>query len=154
MPGRRSHITIKLTPISAETMRAAAATFQDILVKHLRRKMTLAYRHPLTFHPLTRKRKGRRMKVSDLPKKLQPSPRDQDLHVVGHTFQDSAAKKSWRWLLVFKRTVLADWPTQTAAITAGRTEARQRSCDLVIHGKNGRIREKNSYGSDPKRRKG
>ncbi len=39
--------------------------------------------------------------------------------------------------------------TQADAIKAGRTIARKDGSELVIHGRDGRIREKNSYGNDP-----
>lgn len=40
-------------------------------------------------------------------------------------------------------------PTQAEAIERGRGIARNQESELVIHGENGRIREKNSYGNDP-----
>ncbi len=39
--------------------------------------------------------------------------------------------------------------TQEEAISIGRTIAINQQSELVIHGTNGRIREKNSYGNDP-----
>ena len=39
--------------------------------------------------------------------------------------------------------------TQQEAITLARDIAINQKSELVIHGKNGRIREKNSYGNDP-----
>lgn len=39
--------------------------------------------------------------------------------------------------------------TQADAIKAGRDYAIRNKSELVIHGENGRIREKNSYGNDP-----
>lgn len=39
--------------------------------------------------------------------------------------------------------------TQKEAIDIARTIARKAQSELVIHGKNGRIREKDSYGNDP-----
>lgn len=39
--------------------------------------------------------------------------------------------------------------SQAEAIRHGREIARHQESELVIHGKNGQIREKNSYGSDP-----
>lgn len=41
------------------------------------------------------------------------------------------------------------FPTQGAAIQAGRAQARKNASELIIHGKDGRIREKNTYGKDP-----
>jgi hypothetical protein len=39
--------------------------------------------------------------------------------------------------------------TQKEAIDIARTIARKEQSELVIHGENGRIREKDSYGNDP-----
>jgi hypothetical protein len=39
--------------------------------------------------------------------------------------------------------------TQRQAIEAGKKIAERESSELVVHGKDGRIREKNSYGNDP-----
>lgn len=38
--------------------------------------------------------------------------------------------------------------TQHAAIEAGRRIAQNQESELLIHGRNGRIREKHSYGRD------
>lgn len=39
--------------------------------------------------------------------------------------------------------------TQREAIEIAKIHARRNHSELVIHGRNGRIREKNSYGIDP-----
>ncbi len=39
--------------------------------------------------------------------------------------------------------------TQRDAITIATEIARNQKSELIIHGKNGKIREKNSYGNDP-----
>lgn len=39
--------------------------------------------------------------------------------------------------------------TQTEAISFGREIAKNQCSELVIHDKHGRIRDKDSYGSDP-----
>lgn len=39
--------------------------------------------------------------------------------------------------------------TQQEAIRAGRDIARNQGSELFIHGENGRIRERNTYGDDP-----
>lgn len=41
------------------------------------------------------------------------------------------------------------YATQAEAIGAARAIARSRGVDLVIHGSDGRIRAKTSYGTDP-----
>lgn len=39
--------------------------------------------------------------------------------------------------------------TQATAAKAGRTVAKRGKTELYVHGRNGRIREANSYGNDP-----
>jgi hypothetical protein len=39
--------------------------------------------------------------------------------------------------------------TQLEAINIARTIARKEQSELIIHGKDGRIRQKDSYGNDP-----
>ncbi len=38
--------------------------------------------------------------------------------------------------------------TQSGAISAARNVAQNKQSEVVIHGRDGRIREKNSYGND------
>lgn len=40
-------------------------------------------------------------------------------------------------------------PTQREAIEKARAIAVNQNAELFIHGQNGRIRERNSYGNDP-----
>ena len=40
-------------------------------------------------------------------------------------------------------------PTQGAAIAAGRDIAINQQSELLVHGCNGQIRARNSYGNDP-----
>jgi hypothetical protein len=44
--------------------------------------------------------------------------------------------------------------TQKEAIKLGREIAKSKKLELIIHGRDGRIKEKNSYGNDPRRIKG
>jgi hypothetical protein len=44
--------------------------------------------------------------------------------------------------------------TQAEAIAAAVEIARNQKTELYIHGRDGRIRERNSYGNDPKPPKG
>jgi hypothetical protein len=44
--------------------------------------------------------------------------------------------------------------TQAEAVRAGTEIARNQRTELYIHGRDGRIRERNSYGSDPNPPKG
>ncbi len=74
------------------------------------------------------------------------SKRDQDVHVV-------PVPAEGLWKVTFKGTV-ASMPNQKTAIVVGRQKAKDNSCDLVIHGRDGKIRRKDSYGNDPIRRKG
>lgn len=45
-------------------------------------------------------------------------------------------------------------PTQQAAVEAARQLARNQKTELYIHGRDGRIRERDSYGNDPTRSRG
>lgn len=45
--------------------------------------------------------------------------------------------------------VTAYFDTQREAIGRGREIARNQSSELLIHGRNGRIRERDSHGGDP-----
>lgn len=40
-------------------------------------------------------------------------------------------------------------PTQAEAIDAGREIARNQGSELLVHGRGGRIRSRDSYGNDP-----
>ena len=44
--------------------------------------------------------------------------------------------------------------TQSAAIDAGRRQPRRNRSELLVHGRNGRIRLRRTYGGDPRRSKG
>lgn len=46
-----------------------------------------------------------------------------------------------------KATIRTD--TQAEAIAVAREIARNQEAELLIHGMNGRIRERDSYGNDP-----
>ncbi|QYU58174.1 DUF2188 domain-containing protein [Weissella confusa] len=39
--------------------------------------------------------------------------------------------------------------TQAEAITRGRQIAQNQQSELFVHGRNGQIRERNTYGNDP-----
>lgn len=47
-----------------------------------------------------------------------------------------------------------NFPTQSEATEAARTIARNQGSELLIHGRDGRIRKKHSYGPDPHPPKG
>jgi hypothetical protein len=54
-----------------------------------------------------------------------------------------------RWKVSQHGQVLSTHNKQGNAIVNGRTEAKQDKVDLVVHGRDGRIRSKDSYGNDP-----
>jgi uncharacterized protein YdaT len=45
-------------------------------------------------------------------------------------------------------------PTQNEAIEIARKIAINKESELIVHGKNGRIRQKDSFGNDPENIKG
>ena len=66
-----------------------------------------------------------------------------DVHVVPHPDGGWATKREGA------RRAGSRHPTQKQAIEAARTTARREKLEVVIHGKNGRIRDSDSYGNDP-----
>ena len=46
------------------------------------------------------------------------------------------------------------YSTQKEAVKEARKIAKNQGTELYIHGRDGRIRERDSYGNDPKRSKG
>lgn len=46
------------------------------------------------------------------------------------------------------------YPSQEEAIAAGTQKAKQDKVELFIHGRDGQIRERNSFGHDPRNVKG
>jgi uncharacterized protein DUF2188 len=53
------------------------------------------------------------------------------------------------WVNEMDGTVMSHHHTQENAIDRGRDIAIDSEAEHVIHGRNGRIRESNSYGNDP-----
>lgn len=66
-----------------------------------------------------------------------------NIHVTNHS-QDGYQVKSSGSSKAYRRT-----ETQREAIEIGRELARNQHSELVIHGRDGKIRQKNSYGNDP-----
>jgi hypothetical protein len=66
--------------------------------------------------------------------------RTRDVHVTADASRGWAVTRSGR--------TLSRHRTQRRAIDAGRRAARLRRADLVIHGRDGRIRSKDSYGNE------
>ena len=65
----------------------------------------------------------------------------QDVHVV---------PQASRWGLEINGDIRSTYDTQEEAITEGRGVADQEQGELVIHGQDGQIREKDSHGNDPR----
>lgn len=68
--------------------------------------------------------------------------RSKDVHV-------SRVPGGSRWKVSQAGEILSTHNTQGNAINRGRAEARRDQVDLVTHGRDGRIRSKDSYGHDP-----
>ena len=63
-------------------------------------------------------------------------------HVIPH-------KDGWAVKGTGNAKATAIHPTQQSAITQARDIARNQGSEMLIHGTNGRIRERNTYGKDP-----
>jgi hypothetical protein len=46
------------------------------------------------------------------------------------------------------------YDTKADAVAAGRAEAQRRKTEHLIHRKDGSVEERNSYGNDPRHRRG
>jgi len=68
-------------------------------------------------------------------------------HVVPHN-------DSWAVRGAGNSRVTKQFDTQQEAIDYGRGIARNQNSELLIHGENGRIRERDSHGNDPHPPKG
>jgi len=67
--------------------------------------------------------------------------RHHDVHV-------SADSDLRRWKVTRHRRVMSRHRTQATAVRAAKREARRHRVDLVTHGRDGRIRSKDSYGNE------
>lgn len=63
-------------------------------------------------------------------------------HVVPHA-------EGWAVRGAGNQRVTSIHSTQREAIGAARDIARNQGSEMLIHGENGRIRERNTYGNDP-----
>lgn len=72
-------------------------------------------------------------------------PRGQGIHVV---------PRAGKWGLDGMGVPDKTYDKQSDAIQAGRDVARQQRTELIVHGRDGQIRMRNSYGNDPRRSKG
>jgi Uncharacterized protein conserved in bacteria (DUF2188) len=70
-----------------------------------------------------------------------------DIHVV---FQDD----TWHVKVEGRDGAESTHGTQAEAIDAGREAARAAKRELIVHGTDGAIRERDSYGNDPASRPG
>jgi hypothetical protein len=70
-----------------------------------------------------------------------------DVHVV-------PSDKGWRVEVEGSSRARSTHATQADARRAGRDVARANKSELLVHGRNGQIRERSSYGSDPRASKG
>jgi hypothetical protein len=74
-------------------------------------------------------------------------PKKGDVHVV-------LGNKGWRVEVEGAARARSTHATQAEAAQAGREIARKNKSELLIHGKNGQIRSRSTYGADPRRTKG
>ncbi|MFS8978472.1 DUF2188 domain-containing protein [Cupriavidus necator] len=66
-----------------------------------------------------------------------------NLHVVPHL-------DGWDVIYEGARYAESHHATQEEAIAAGTTAARRKHVELLIHGRDGQIRSRNSFGHDPR----
>jgi len=71
-----------------------------------------------------------------------------------HHVVPNKEKKGWEVKVSEVEEPLSFHKTQAEAIKVGRTLAKSAKTEFVIHGRDGRIRQKDSYGNDPKSSKG
>jgi Uncharacterized protein conserved in bacteria (DUF2188) len=72
-----------------------------------------------------------------------------------HTGDVHVVPKGDRWAVeVEGNGASSTHDTQEDAISAGRRIAQQNRTELLIHGEDGQIRERSTYGADPRSTKG
>ena len=74
-------------------------------------------------------------------------PKQGDVHVV-------SSDKGWRIEVEGTGRARSTHSTQAEAVHAARELARKNKSELLVHGRNGRVRMRNTYGSDPRRSPG
>ena len=57
-----------------------------------------------------------------------------------------------RWMITLNKELWRQAPTQAKAIELGRGLAKAYRCELIVKGKNGKIRSKDSYCSESPRK--
>jgi len=75
-------------------------------------------------------------------------PKQGDVHVV----RDE--KAGWQVRVEGTAGPRSAHKTQAEATNAGRDVARKNKSELLVHGKDGKIRERSTFGHDPRRTKG
>jgi Uncharacterized protein conserved in bacteria (DUF2188) len=75
-------------------------------------------------------------------------PEKEDVHVV------PAENGGWRVEVEGSSRPRSKHQTQSEARKAGREVARKNKSELLVHGRNGNIRARNTHGNDPRRSKG
>jgi hypothetical protein len=74
-------------------------------------------------------------------------PRKGDVHVV-------PSDAGWRVEVEGQSRASGTHTTQSAAWDQARSIAERNQSEALLHGRNGQIRERNTYGHDPRRTKG
>lgn len=74
-------------------------------------------------------------------------PKKGDVHVV-------PSDKGWQVKVEGSSRARSTHSTQANATQAGREVARRNESELLVHGRDGQIRARNTYGKDPRRTKG
>lgn len=59
------------------------------------------------------------------------------------------AKNSTGWRVQVGKTTLSNHQTQGNAINKGKSVAKRLETELIVQGRDGKIRSKDSYGKDP-----
>jgi len=65
-----------------------------------------------------------------------------DIHVVPHEDKWATRKEG-------AQRAGGIYPTKTEALDQGRAQAKREKTELVIHGKDGKIQDSDSFGKDP-----
>jgi hypothetical protein len=74
-------------------------------------------------------------------------PTKGDVHVV-------PGEKGWRVEVEGSSRPRSTHPTQAEAWSAAKDIARRNKSEALLHGRRGNVRERNTYGQDPRRTKG
>jgi Uncharacterized protein conserved in bacteria (DUF2188) len=75
-------------------------------------------------------------------------PKKGDVHVVADN------KSGWQVRVEGTARPQSKHKTQSEAAKAGRAIARKNQSELLVHGRDGKIRERSTFGTDPRQTKG